>query len=189
MKDVRKSRYAYNEFVERKSLLDQIYSDSSISKSPFKGVLKVSMIIAFIFVFNTVVVNMNHLANENSLEYTRKALSLLPNYSTCWLHKWNTDSHYGLSLISGYICKQYLVSWLMQCILKSLANTERSPIHTNAMGRIRLWIGSFPLHTIPHLPLRVSISVCSSTFQCVAVDQSFYVFPSHHPLLQSKFSS
>ena len=83
MKDVRKSRYAYNEFVERKSLLDQIYSDSSISKSPFKGVLKVSMIIAFIFVFNTVVVNMNHLANENSLEYTKKARSLLPNYSTC----------------------------------------------------------------------------------------------------------
>jgi len=31
LKDVRRSRYGYNEFVPRPSLLDQVYSDSSIS--------------------------------------------------------------------------------------------------------------------------------------------------------------
>ena len=30
-KDIRKQRFAYNEYVERKSILDQVYSDSLIS--------------------------------------------------------------------------------------------------------------------------------------------------------------
>ena len=56
LRDVRKSRYSYNEFVERKSLLDQIYLDSSISKSPFKGILRVAMIVAFIYVLSNLAV-------------------------------------------------------------------------------------------------------------------------------------
>ncbi|CDW86947.1 mboat-domain-containing protein [Stylonychia lemnae] len=54
LKDVRKSRYAYNDFVPRPSLLDQVYTDSSISQSPFKGMMRLSLIIAFIFVVNSI---------------------------------------------------------------------------------------------------------------------------------------
>ncbi len=55
IRDVRKSRYSYNEFVERKSLLDQIYLDSSISKSPFKGILRCAMILAFVYVISNLI--------------------------------------------------------------------------------------------------------------------------------------
>ena len=58
-RDIRRGgRFAYNEFVERKSLLDQVYQDSSIYQSPFKGVMRISLFIAFIFVFNTVCVSL-----------------------------------------------------------------------------------------------------------------------------------
>eukprot|EP00347_Sterkiella_histriomuscorum_P001500 403371796 len=54
LKDIRKTRYGYNEFVARPSLLDQIYQDSSISQSPFKGVMRCSLFIAFIYVVNAI---------------------------------------------------------------------------------------------------------------------------------------
>lgn len=53
---MRLKRYGYNEFVARPSLLDQVYHDSSISQSPFKGVMKMSAMIAFIFVINSITV-------------------------------------------------------------------------------------------------------------------------------------
>jgi hypothetical protein len=57
-RDVRSNRFAYNEYVERKSILDQVYNDSSISKSPFKGLLRFLMIIGFIWVLNHTVVRL-----------------------------------------------------------------------------------------------------------------------------------
>ena len=60
---VRKDRFAYNEYIERKSILDQIYTDSSISQSPFRGILRLLLIIGFMFVLNNIVVRYKH-ANE-----------------------------------------------------------------------------------------------------------------------------
>jgi hypothetical protein len=52
IKDVRKARFAYNEYVERPSILDQLYSDSLISQSPFRGLFRFILIIGFIYVLN-----------------------------------------------------------------------------------------------------------------------------------------
>lgn len=48
MKDVRKQRFAKNEFVARKSLLDQTFQDSSIGQSPFKGLFRLALYICFL---------------------------------------------------------------------------------------------------------------------------------------------
>jgi len=56
-RDIRADRFAYNEYVERKSILDQVYSDSSISRSPFRGLLRFILIIGFIWVINHTLVS------------------------------------------------------------------------------------------------------------------------------------
>ena len=56
IKDVRTDRYSFNQFIERKSLLDQIYSDSSISQSSFKGIMRMVMFVTSIYVINNYVV-------------------------------------------------------------------------------------------------------------------------------------
>ena len=56
-RDVRADRFAYNEYVERKSILDQVYSDSSISRSPFRGLLRFILIVGFIWVINHTLVS------------------------------------------------------------------------------------------------------------------------------------
>ena len=51
-RDSRVERYAYNDYVARKSLLDQIYLDSELSKSPFKGILRLTLLLGFVYSLN-----------------------------------------------------------------------------------------------------------------------------------------
>jgi len=51
---VRPDRFAYNQYVERKSVLDQIYDDSLISRSPFKGILRLVLLAAFTYSLNNI---------------------------------------------------------------------------------------------------------------------------------------
>ena len=51
-KDIRKDRYGYNEYIERCSILDQIPEDSPICQSPFKGILRLLLIVCFIYILN-----------------------------------------------------------------------------------------------------------------------------------------
>ena len=50
----RPDRFAYNQYVERKSVLDQIYDDSLISRSPFKGILRLVLLAAFTYSLNNI---------------------------------------------------------------------------------------------------------------------------------------
>ena len=52
--NVRADRFAYNQYVERKSVLDQIYDDSLISRSPFKGILRLVLLTAFTYSLNNI---------------------------------------------------------------------------------------------------------------------------------------
>ena len=54
MKDKRLGKFVKNDFVERKSLLDQINDDSGINKSPFKGILRLTMLVVLIYVLNSI---------------------------------------------------------------------------------------------------------------------------------------
>ena len=54
MKDKRLGKFVKNDFVERKSLLDQINDDSGINKSPFKGILRLTMLVGLIYVLNSI---------------------------------------------------------------------------------------------------------------------------------------
>jgi hypothetical protein len=54
IKNVRHDRFAYNQYVERKSVLDQIYDDSLISRSPFKGILRLVLLAAFTYSLNNI---------------------------------------------------------------------------------------------------------------------------------------
>lgn len=57
LKDVRTGgRFAKNEFIERRSLLDQFYLDSSISQSPFKGLIRIAFFACFIYIVNNICV-------------------------------------------------------------------------------------------------------------------------------------
>ena len=56
-KDIRKERFSYNQYVERRSILDPVYEDSLISQSPFRGLLKFLMIISVIYVLNHLTVS------------------------------------------------------------------------------------------------------------------------------------
>ena len=56
IRDVRKDRYGYNDYVSRKSLLDQMYGDSEISQSPFKGILRLGLFVVFAFTLNNALV-------------------------------------------------------------------------------------------------------------------------------------
>ena len=58
-KDIRKERFAYNEYVERRSILDHVYGDSLIATSPFRGLLRFILIIAIIYVINHLTVNID----------------------------------------------------------------------------------------------------------------------------------
>eukprot|EP00347_Sterkiella_histriomuscorum_P012811 403367139 len=61
-KDVRADRYSLNQYVERKSMLDLIYEDSSIAQSSFKGIVRLVLLVTFIYVVNnyTLKFYMNH---------------------------------------------------------------------------------------------------------------------------------
>jgi hypothetical protein len=50
LKDIRKDRYAKNEFVARMSPLDEIVEYSSIKQSPFRGILRLSLYILALYV-------------------------------------------------------------------------------------------------------------------------------------------
>ena len=55
IRDVRKERFAYNDYVERRSLLDHLSPDSELSMSPFKGILRLILLVAFVFVLNNLI--------------------------------------------------------------------------------------------------------------------------------------
>jgi len=50
--NVRADRFSYNQYIERKSLLDQVYEDSMISRSPFKGILRLVLMTALVYSLN-----------------------------------------------------------------------------------------------------------------------------------------
>ena len=47
-------RFSKNDFVERKSILDQINTDSGINQSPFRGILRMTFLLALIYVLNSI---------------------------------------------------------------------------------------------------------------------------------------
>ena len=47
-------RFSKNDFVERKSILDQINTDSGINQSPFRGILRMTLLLALIYVINSI---------------------------------------------------------------------------------------------------------------------------------------
>jgi hypothetical protein len=54
---VRSSRFSYNQYIARSSILDQVNEkDSPISRSPFKGLLRLCMITAFMYCLNNFLV-------------------------------------------------------------------------------------------------------------------------------------
>lgn len=106
MKDVRKARYSYNEFVERKSLLDQIYIDSSISKSPFKGIMRCSMIFAFLFVINNLLVSYYNLTCRWGCTWSTRASRSRTGSCRSRANSTTVCSS-GCSCISGHTCKCY----------------------------------------------------------------------------------
>lgn len=56
LKNVRSDRFAYNQYVDRKSILDQACEDSMISQSPFKGLLRLLLMITFMMCLNSFLV-------------------------------------------------------------------------------------------------------------------------------------
>lgn len=56
LKNVRGNRFAYNQYVERPSILDQVLGDSLIAKSPFKGLLRMVLVITFLSCLNNFLV-------------------------------------------------------------------------------------------------------------------------------------
>ena len=42
-----------NDFVERKSLLDQLDDDTAISRSPFRGILRMALLMGLIYALNS----------------------------------------------------------------------------------------------------------------------------------------
>lgn len=55
-RDIRKERFSYNQYVERRSILDTVYNDSLIAKSPFRGMLRFIFIIGILYVLNHLIV-------------------------------------------------------------------------------------------------------------------------------------
>lgn len=57
-RDIRKERFSYNQYVERRSILDTVYNDSLIAKSPFRGLLRFIFIIGILYVLNHLTVKL-----------------------------------------------------------------------------------------------------------------------------------
>ena len=59
MKDLRVEgkygKFVKNDFCVRKSLLDQIDDDSGISRSPFRGIFRMALLLGLVYALNSVV--------------------------------------------------------------------------------------------------------------------------------------
>ena len=54
-KSERFGKFVKNDFVERKSLLDEVNDDSAMSKSPFRGILRLVLIVGLVYALNALV--------------------------------------------------------------------------------------------------------------------------------------
>lgn len=60
---VRGLRFGYNQYVDRKSIFDQVSDDSLISQSPFKGILRLVLVATFAFAMNNFLVKITYFCN------------------------------------------------------------------------------------------------------------------------------
>ncbi len=101
-KDIRTGRFAHNQYVDRRSILDQVYSDSLISQSPFRGLLRFILIIGVLYVINHTLVSTDILLNPSIVPTSnlRKA-----NHYDKLLS--NDRSSFNLFVFLDFLCPLY----------------------------------------------------------------------------------
>lgn len=79
-KDLRKGgKFSDNEFIPRKSILDQFQLDSSISHSPFKGLLRCALLMCLVYMLNNVAVRIFFPSNSIQLRYVTEGKIISTN--------------------------------------------------------------------------------------------------------------
>ncbi len=101
-KDIRTGRFAHNQYVDRRSILDQVYSDSLISQSPFRGLLRFILIIGVLYVINHTLVSTNILFNPSIVPTSNLRQA---NYYDKLLS--NGRSSFDLFVFLDFLCPLY----------------------------------------------------------------------------------